>query len=212
MPKWITDLQGGDNAEWLKARLGCLTASRMADAMAMLKKGGETEARRKYKLQLIAERLTGSAADFYCTAAMQRGIDEEPAAKERFEELTGLFIQDCGFALHDTIDRCGASPDGLIGADALIEIKNPNTETHLEYLLAAEPPDRYKPQMLLQLAVTGRKLCYFMSYDSRLKPPYDALVVKFEPSDEELQSAEDAARQFLAEVEEMQQKLAGVQK
>lgn len=205
MPKWLTDAQGG--GEWLKSRLGCLTASRMADAMATLKKGGESEARRKYKLQLVAERLTGSAADFYCTSAMQRGIDEEPAAKSRFEELTGLFIQDCGFALHDEIPLCGASPDGLVGADALIEIKNPNTETHLEYLLAGQPPEKYKAQMLLQLAVTKRKYCWFMSYDSRVKKPFDAMVVKYEPTEEELAAAEAAARGFLTETEALMKQI-----
>lgn len=207
MPKWITDEQGGDSSEWLQARLGCLTASRMADAMATLKKGGESEARRKYKLQLIAERLSGNAAEFYVTAAMQRGIDEEPAAKERFEEITGLLIQPCGFALHDDIAWCGASPDGLVGKNALIEIKNPNTETHLDYLLAGEPPDRYKAQMLLQLAVTKREFCYFMSYDSRLKKPYDAMIVEFRPTAEQLAEVETAARQFLAETEDLMQQL-----
>ena len=201
MPKWLTDDQC--TGEWLKSRLGCLTASRMVDAMAVLKKGGESEARRKYKLQLLAERLSGSAAEFFVTAAMQRGTDQEPIAKERFEEITGLFIQDCGFALHDEIALCGASPDGLIGTDALIEIKNPNTETHLDYLLAGVPPEKYKPQMLLQLAVTKRKFCYFMSHDSRLPPPHDSLIVKFEPAPEEIAAAEETAQQFLAEVDAM---------
>lgn len=208
MPRWITDDQG--SGEWLQSRVGCLTASRMADAMSTLKKGGESETRRKYKLQLVAERLSGNAAEFYVTSAMQRGIDEEPAAKERFEELTGLLIKPCGFALHDDIAWCGASPDGLVGKDALIEIKNPNTETHLEYLLAEEPPERYKAQMLLQLAVTKREFCYFMSYDSRLKKPHDALIVEFRPTAEQLAEVESAARQFLAETEELMQKLTGV--
>lgn len=201
MPKWITDQQG--DGEWLQARLGCLTASRMTDALAVLKKGGESEARRKYKLQLIAERLTGLATSFYVSPQMMRGTEEEPAAKARFEEITGTFIEDCGFALHDEINWCGASPDGLVGKDGLLEIKNPDSHTHLEYLLAGVPPEQYRPQMLLQLAVTKRKFCWFMSYDSRMKAPHDAFIVKFEPSAEEIAAVEEAARQFLAEVDRL---------
>jgi putative phage-type endonuclease len=201
MPKWITDEQGG--GAWLRARVGCLTASRMADAMGVLKKGGESEARRKLKLQLLAERLSGNATEFFVSAAMMRGTEQEPAAKARFEEATGQFIQDCGFALHDTIDRCGASPDGLVGADSLIEIKNPETHTHLAYLLAGVVPEQYKPQMLLQLAVTGRKVCHFMSYDARLPDPHSTFIVDFEPSAEELAEVEQAAIALLREVDQM---------
>lgn len=205
MPKWLTDDQG--SGEWFKSRLGCLTASRMVDAMATLKKGGESEARRKLKLQLIAERLSGNATEFFVTAAMQRGTDCEPEAKAKFEEVKGLFIQDCGFALHDEIEWCGASPDGLVGTDALIEIKNPNSETHLAYKLAGVPPPQYVPQMLLQLAVTKRRLCYFMSYDNRLPDPHNTFIVEFEPTPEEIAAVENSAAAFLQEVEAMQRQL-----
>ena len=200
MAKWVTvDQRSG---QWIKERLGCFTASRAADAFATTKKG-ESEARKKYKMQLLAERLTNMAMEFYTTPSMQHGIDTEPAARERFEEVTGLIVQECGFALHDTIDFLGASPDGLVGHDALIEIKCPETATHLTYKMAGVPPEKYIPQMLMQLLVTGRKYCWFASYDDRVPAPNDIFIVKYEPTAEELAEAESAALCFLGEVETM---------
>lgn len=200
MPNWITADQRTD--EWLKSRLGVLTASRAADAFAVTKKG-ESELRRKYKMQLIAERLTNLAAEFYVNSAMQHGIDTEPAARERFEEITGLIVQECGFALHDSIPFFGASPDGLVGNDALIEIKCPETATHLTYKMAGVPPEKYIPQMLVQLLVTGRQYCWFASYDPRVPSPNDIFITKYEPTKEEIADAENAAMTFLSEVETM---------
>lgn len=201
MPRWITDNQR--NGLWLTSRMGCLTASRAADAFNITKKGVESEARRKYKMQLLAERLSGVMAETFVSDAMQRGIDLEPVARERFEEHAGLIVQECGFALHDTVEFLGASPDGLVGHDALIEIKCPSTETHLAYKMAGVPPEKYIPQMLVQLLVTGRKYCWFVSFDDRVPSPHDLFVVKFEPTAEELSEAERAAIAFLNEVDFM---------
>lgn len=200
MARWITADQRTD--EWLKSRLGVLTASRAADAFAVTKKG-ESELRRKYKMQLIAERLTNLAAEFYVNSAMQHGIDTEPAARERFEEVTGLIVQECGFALHDSIPFFGASPDGLVGHDELIEIKCPETATHLTYKMAGVPPEKYIPQMLVQLLVTGRKSCWFASFDDRLPAPHDIFIVKFEPTADQLKEAQLMATDFLGETQEM---------
>ncbi|HQA98041.1 MAG TPA: YqaJ viral recombinase family protein [Clostridia bacterium] len=199
MPKWITRDQR--NNEWSQARLGCLTASRFADAIALTKKGDDTEARRKYKLQLVAERLSGCAADFHITDAMQRGIEMEYAARQSFEAVTGLLVEECGFALHDTIEHCGASPDGLIGDDGILEIKCPTTARHLEYLIAGTVPVQHVPQMNLQLMVTGRKYGWFVSYDDRLPPPYDMFMARYEPTGSELLECETQARDFLTEVD-----------
>jgi putative phage-type endonuclease len=173
---------------------------RAADAFAITKRG-ESEARKKYKLQLLAERLTGLMPDMYVSSQMQWGIDTEAAACERFEEETGLIVQECGFALHDTIPFVGASPDRLVGTDAILECKCPETATHLGYKIAAVPPEKYIPQMLVQLLVTGRKYCYFVSYDPRLPYPHDIFIVKYEPTDDELLEATERATEFLAEVD-----------
>lgn len=203
MPKWTDAPQGSD--QWLLHRVGKLTGSRMADAMAFLKSGAETEARRKLKLQILAERLTGRMTETYQTEAMKWGIEQEPFAKAYYEEITGELITNCGFALHDTLDGWGASPDGLLDGGGLIEIKCPATTTHLDYLLAGVVPERYKPQMLCQLAVTERRWCQFMSYDPRLPEEWRSFVVRYEPSEEELSAVRDHAERFLSDVEAMRQ-------
>lgn len=200
-PRWFTSEQG--SSAWLRERCGCLTASRMAEAMDFLKGGKESEKRRKLKIEILAERLADMAVERYVNDAMRWGIETEPEAKAHYEELTGTFIQPCGFALHETVDYFGASPDGLLAHDGLIEIKCPTTTTHVQWLLDGVVPEQHKPQMLAQMVVTGRKWCEFMSYDPRLPEPQRAFIRRFEPTGEELLAVETAAMLFLAEVDQM---------
>jgi len=141
---------------WYSSRIGKLTASRMADAVNTLKKGGDTEKRSNYRLELIAERFTGKAADFFENYAMKWGTDCEPLARSAYEVHTGNMVSEVGFIAHPIIEWAGASPDGLVG-DGLLEIKCPNTTTHIKYLLAGEVPEQYKYQMLWQMLCTQRK-------------------------------------------------------
>ena len=132
--------------EWFAQRAGKVTASRVADVMAKVK-SGEAAGRANYRAQLVAERLTGTAAESYSNAAMQWGTDTEPYARMAYEAATGNLVLETGFVLHPEIGFSGASPDGLIGNDGLVEIKCPNTATHIDYLLASTVPEKYKPQM-----------------------------------------------------------------
>lgn len=201
-PIWMTSEQG--SSAWLKERCGCLTASRMADAVAFLKGGKEAEARRKYKIELIAERMTDTMVSRYVNDAMQWGIAQEPCARARYEEVTGDFVTLCGFALHSEIPCFGASPDGLIGEDGLIEIKCPASETYVGWMIGGAVPEQHKPQMLAQLAVTGRKWVDFFAFDPRVKvQQYQHFLRRFEPKAEEIDAVEEAARKFLAEVDEL---------
>lgn len=194
------DKQG--TGAWFNERTGKLTASRMAAAMAFLKNGNEASERRKLKIEILAERLTGDIVPKYVTAEMQHGIDTEPAAKEAFENATGLIVSDVGFIEHPRIGMCGASPDGFVSDGNALEVKCPSTGTHLTWLLAGEIPDEHKPQMILQKAVTGRNV-WFVSYDPRL-PPKQALFYRlFEPTEAEVAQVEQAAHHFLNEVEDM---------
>ncbi|MGL4679922.1 MAG: YqaJ viral recombinase family protein, partial [Plesiomonas shigelloides] len=102
MPKWDVSPQG--SAGWLKSRCGCLTASRMADAMAFNKKGEPLESRKKYMVELLAERMTDTMVERYVTPAMQWGTQTEPEARGKYEEVSGNLVQECGFALHDTLE------------------------------------------------------------------------------------------------------------
>lgn len=188
--------QGTD--EWKMLRLGKLTASRMADAKA----GKETAARKNYIAQLVAERLTGDIGESFTNAAMAWGTDNEPLARAEYEILTDCSVEQVAFVDHPEIEWCGASPDGIVASTGLIEIKCPNTATHIEYLLGQKPPAKYIPQMLLQLACTGMPWCDFASYDPRMPEEHRLFVVRFEPTYGEIKAVEDAAREFLAEVQD----------
>lgn len=199
-PQWMAGEQ--QSSQWLKERCGCLTASRMADAMAFLKGGKEAEARKKYKIELVAERITDTMVSRFVTDAMQWGIEQEASARDRYEESTGSFIQKCGFALHGEIPYFGASPDGLVGTDGLVEIKCPTTATFVEWVSGGAVPAQHMPQMLAQLAVTGRKWVDFFAYDPRVKVrSHQIFLRRFEPTEEEIAKVEEAAKQFLSEVE-----------
>lgn len=198
----MTSEQG--SVEWLKERCGCLTASRMAEAMSFLKGGKESSERKKLKVEIIAERMTDSMVSRYVTDAMQWGIEQEPNAKARYEEVTGSLIIPCGFALHGDISFFGASPDGLIGDDGLIEVKCPTTTAYMEWMIGGVVPEQHKPQMLAQLAVTGRKWVDFFAFDPRIKGrEHQHFLRRFEPPEADISAVEEAARVFLAEVEQL---------
>lgn len=205
MPKWISAAQGTD--EWLKSRIGNLTASRMADAMAVTRTG-ESEKRRKLKLDIVAERLTGRATEVFVSDAMKWGMKYESEAREAYENATGNLVQICGLAMHDTIPHLGASPDGLIDEDCIWECKCPNTSTYLSYKLAGTVPEQYKPQMLLQMICTGRSKGVFTAYDPRLPEEYRLFVAEYVPEQIEIERVKTAAQQFLVEVQQVMDKLA----
>lgn len=201
-PIWFPYEQG--SVSWLKERCGCLTASRMAEAMSFLKGGKESAERKKLKIEIIAERMTDTMVSRYVNDAMQWGIEQEESARSRYEEVTGSLVTKCGFALHEMIPYFGASPDGLVGADGLIEIKCPTTTTYAEWVLGAAVPEQHKPQMLAQLAVTGRKWVDFFAFDPRIKSrDHQHFLRRFEPPKEDIAKTEEAAKVFLAEVEQL---------
>lgn len=186
--------------EWLQARVGLVTASRVADIIARTN-SGPSASRANYLGQLVAERLTGqSAEDGYINADMQRGIDLEPAARFAYECNTGSIVQTCGLVLHPTM-RAGASPDGLVGDDGLVEIKCPRTHKHIEYLEAGKPPSKYLPQMAWQCICTGRAWVDFASYDPKMPERLRLFVSRFSPDTSYLREIESEVASFIAEVE-----------
>ncbi|OMQ44726.1 lambda exonuclease family protein [Ensifer sp. 1H6] len=154
-------------AEWHAIRLGKVTASRVADVIAKTK-SGPSASRAKYAGELIAERLTGSPAERFSNAAMAWGTEQEPEARKTYEFYRDTDVVQVAFVSHPVIGDSGASPDGLVDVDGLLEIKCPETHTHIETLLNKEVPSKYVTQMMWQMACTGRKWCDFVSYDPRL--------------------------------------------
>jgi len=152
--------------EWFAARLGKVTASRVADVIAKTKTG-PSASRENYLTQLVLERLTGKQGESYTNAAMQWGTETEPMARQAYELKRGVFVDETGFMDHPTIENSGASPDGLVGDKGLVEIKCPNSATHMETILSGKVPAKYIPQMMWQMACTKREWCDFVSFDPR---------------------------------------------
>jgi putative phage-type endonuclease len=194
-----------DDPKWWAARLGKVTASRVADVVAKTKTR-YSASRENYMADLIVERLTGQKASSFSNAAMEWGTEQEPNARAAYSARTGELVEEVGFIDHPVIPMSGASPDGLV-ADGLVEFKCPNTATHLEYLLAGKPPERYVTQMQWQMACTRRPWCDFVSYDPRLAEHLQLLIVRVPRDDKRIAELEDEVRKFLAEVDEKVTKL-----
>jgi len=185
---------------WFNIRIGKVTASRVADVLAKTKTGYSTT-RDNYMAQLVCERLTGQKGESFTNAAMQHGTETEPLARAAYEARYDVLVDEVGFVSHPTIEMSGASPDGLVGEDGLIEIKCPNTATHIETLLSESVPNKYYTQMQFQIACTGRKWCDFVSFDNRL-PTELQMFVKRVPRDEMyIKLIEDEIVKFLAELD-----------
>lgn len=186
--------------EWFAARIGKVTASRVADVVAKTKTGWGAS-RANYMAELIAERLTGESAPGFTNAAMQWGTEKEPDARAAYEFRTDADVIAVGFVDHPVIYMAGASPDGLIGDDGLVEIKCPNTSTHIDTLLGQSVPSKYITQMQWQMACTGRAWCDFVSYDPRMPEAMRLFVHRVSRDKELIASLEADVLTFLAEVE-----------
>lgn len=196
-------MSDAEKSAWLDQRCGKLTASRMADAMSFLKNGQSAEVRRKLMYEIMAERATGHAVSHYVSPFMQWGIDKEPIGKGAYEDATGTLLVPCGFYDHPEIQNFGATPDALIGSDAVFEEKCPQTTTHITWSMAGVVPMQHRPQILAQLACTGRTRAVFVSFDPRVMPSKRLFIAEWTPERAEIEAVENAAREFLAEVDAM---------
>ena len=186
--------------EWFAARLGKVTASRIADLVAKTKTGWGAS-RANYMAELICERLTGAAQESYTNAAMQWGTDKEPEARAAYEFKTDVTVELVGFVDHPTIPMSGASPDGYVGTDGCVEFKCPNTATQIDFLLEEAIPQKYVYQMQWQLACTGRTWCDFVSYDHRLPENLRMFKKRVLRDSTLIPSLEKDVSEFLAELD-----------
>ena len=192
--------------EWFAQRLGKVTASRVADVIAKTKTGYSTS-RENYMAQLVCERMTQTVAESYTNAAMQHGTDNEPLARAAYEALKDVLVDEVAMITHPTISMAGASPDGLVGDDGLIEIKCPNTATHIDTLLSDKVPSKYVTQMMWQMACTGRQWCDFVSFDPRMPKELQLFVKRVMRDDEQIAMLEKEVLSFLEELDEKVNKL-----
>ena len=192
--------------QWFQARLGKVTASRVADVIAKTKTGYGAS-RANLMADLICERLTGQPASTFSNAHMEWGTEQEPHARAAYSARIGELVEEVGFIDHPRIANSGASPDGLVGDDGLVEFKCPATSTMLDTLLVQAVPTKYIAQIQFQMACTGRKWCDFCSYDPRLPEHLRMFVKRVERDDDYIKMLEGEVTVFLAELEEKLSKL-----
>lgn len=195
--------------EWFAARLGKVTASRVADIIARTKSGYSTS-RANYMAELVAERLTGKKGEAFSSSAMQWGTEQEPFARAAYESAKGVLVNEVGFVPHPRIDDSGASPDGLVGTDGLVEIKCPFTATHLDFLTGGEIPEKYNTQMQWQMACTDRAWCDYVSFDPRLPDRMQMKVQRVPRNDPMIVLLESEVARFLAELQSKVTKLTAL--
>lgn len=183
------------NDEWFTDRIGKVTASRMSDLMARsVKDGSPLKAAKDYLNDLVAERLTGKPKTIPTTFAMERGTLLEAEAVAVYSQMAKVFVEDTGFIQHPDIPSVGASPDGLIGDDGLLEIKCPESITkHVAYLRDGAHVEEYGWQVQCQLWVTGRSWCDLVSYHPDFPEGLRLAVRRVEPDAEAIEQMKAAA-------------------
>jgi len=189
--------------EWFQARLGKVTASKVSDVMAKGRGNTPSATRANYMAQLAAERLTGTPPENFTNAAMQWGTDHEDEARAAYEFLTDCEVELVAFVDHPLIEKTGASPDGLVGSRGLVEIKCPNTATHIKTLLGGSIDGKYLKQMHLQMMCCERDWCDFVSYDPRLPAEMQLHVERVERDESLVDAIVQALIPFHAELDEM---------
>ena len=204
----LVQIEQGTDA-WFQQRLGKVTASKIGDIVAKTKSGYSTS-RANYMAQLVVERLTGVKTESFTNAAMEWGTQTEPLARAAYELKNNVMVDEVAMIDHPTIPMSGASPDGLVGEEGMIEIKCPNTATHLDTLLSGEADKRYTYQMQWQMACTGRKWNEFVSFDPRMPDNLQLFIKRVERDDELIKELEAEVVKFLAEVDEKVEKLKSI--
>lgn len=192
--------------EWYAARAGSVGASDIVDLLAK----GRGVSRRNLMARLAAERLTGRATETYQSAAMLHGIEVEEQARVAYEFLHGVQVEQIGLIRHPSIEGTHASPDGLVGKDGVVEIKCPNTATHIDTLMGAAIDRGYILQMQWQMACSGRKWVDWISYDPRMPVELALFVRRVKRDSAMIADVESEVRLFLAELEVMVEKLRGM--
>lgn len=194
---------------WYAARLGKVTASKISDLMAKTK-SGPSASRKNYMMQLLCERLTGKREEGFTSAAMQRGTELEAIARSAYEVDQGVMVQEVGFIPCPGIPMAGASPDGLVVDDGLVEIKCPNTAQHVDFIRTGKIDSGYEWQMLMQMVCTGRKWCDFVSFDDRLPEALQYRCKRFPFDAARAAEMLTEIKSFIAELDALESEMRGL--
>jgi len=198
--------QGSD--EWRQQRCGMLTASRIGDIRARIKSGWGAS-RANLLAQLVCERLTGKPVESFESVDMRRGTELEPLARAAYEARTGYMVERAEFTIHPMFEWLGASPDGLIGADGLVEIKCLNAANHIAMLQGAGH-SKYIDQVQTQLLCTGRQWCDLAFWHPDFPAHLQLKVIRIEADEAYQKQIATDAVQFMTEVAESVEQLKKV--
>ncbi|MCP4393469.1 MAG: YqaJ viral recombinase family protein [Alphaproteobacteria bacterium] len=196
------------SAEWLSMRLGKVTASRVKGVLSKGRDKAPSKTAESYMMELIAEVLTGESKPFFENDAMRWGTETEPQARSMYEVNNGFVtVKEVAFVEHN--EQVGISPDGLVGDDGLLEIKCPNTTTQLKRALSDDYSADYKAQIQMQLWVTERQWCDFVSYDPRLDCAAGYLQQRVERDEEYIEEMKIKVYAFVKKMNELIKQLKG---
>jgi len=203
--KIYDDVEQGTEA-WLKLRCGCITGSKITEVMQEKKGAGYAN----YLAQLCCERLTGCVTETYKNAYMDRGNEDEPAARDCYSFITGNDVQQVSFIKHPSIECFGVSPDGLIGNDGMVEIKRKIPAIHIDYIFKNRIPPEYVKQMTAQLACSGREWNEFVSYCPELPENMQLFICRMHRDNDAIAEMEKRVIEFDSAVEKMISELRAI--
>ena len=195
-------MQGND--EWREMRRGKITASRISDIMASGRGGKPSATRENYLIELALERATGKvAANGFTSYAMQRGTELEPIARAEYEISTGYDVDQVDFVEHEYLANTGASPDGLIRKDGMVEIKCPQPKAHLDTLRSKTIDRQYMLQMQWQMECADRQWCDYVSYNPDFPELLRLVVIRVKYDEPMVLQIRDAVEQAEREITEL---------
>jgi len=191
----------------MAAKCGKIGCSRLGDVLAIGRNGLPLQARKDYMIELLCERLTGVNAEHFKSAAMEWGVEYEPQAKTEYEAKNGVLVDADGGMEHPTIKGWWCSPDGLVGGEGGIEIKCPNTSTHLCTLIDGDIKQEYIYQITGAVIIYDRAWWDFVSYDPRLPDDLGLYIKRFERDELPINEVLSGVRAFLAELDAMETRI-----
>jgi exodeoxyribonuclease (lambda-induced) len=196
------------SAEWYQHRCGRVTGSNIGKVMAYLKRGGETKERWAYKVDVLTEQLTGESVKHYVSPYMQKGIDDEPKSIQEYERRTGEMVIPVGFVFHPSIEMAGCSPDGLLGDDAVLEVKNLEPSNHVAAILDGTVPADYYDQIQFELRCTEREYGIYLLHCEEQLARYRQFSIRVPRDEGRIAEIDDGVRMFLHEVDALRNNLA----
>ena len=196
----VNDIEQG-SPEWFEAKLGKPSASNASKIIT--NDGKPSKQRTGYLYELAAERITGRREEGYKNANMEMGNEREQESRDLFEILNDVKVEQVGLIYKTSKQEILCSPDGLIGTEAGLELKNVLPKTQVKYLLAGGLPSEYFGQIQFSLYVTGFKKWQLFSYVPAMEP----LHIVVERNDKYIEALDRELKRFNEELEETVRKI-----